>query len=575
MDKTKTLIEMLREIEERSPIAFPHAHFMSLAPLDVWARLLASSRARIPPKYWLRLFTSMWPSVMGTAVTLPERLAFSGLFHEHARETNCILRHDPGVTFVLGYFRSGTTHLHYLLNCDPQFFTPKWFHVSAPHGYVLSWAFLRLFMIPFLAEKRPQDDVSFGPDFPAEDDFALNNLSLASTLPGRLVLPRQWERFKRFHDLQNLSAREFARWRFGEWSFLSKMARLARDRGLLLKSPSHTARIPELLDLCGGFGNDDGRDPRQGPVANRPKFIHIARDPESVIRSNIRMLKRLSIYHFQERSSDEVIEERVVEEYVRTEERYLATRELIPKGHLVEIRYDDLVARPREVMRSVYDRLGLEWTDGFEMNLEAYLASIRDYQRAESQPTGYGISSIVRTRYSGRIEAIHEELARGSFDTGAGAEPMVGAGKDEPPEPVDRNEHPNVRMAKTVLTMVGMCMVCIVLWLVVANAAHNRYDWLVWPTGIAVGYAGLRVAGAGTMRLGLIASVLTLTALLGVSVPNTRTIYYRNHPNVSAADVWDTTTNELTAGPTIFWALMGMVTAYRFASRSRIRPGNR
>jgi len=430
-------------------------------------------------------------------------------------------------------------------------------------------------MIPFLSEKRPQDDVSFGPDFPAEDDFALNNLSLTSTLPGRLVLPDEWQRFRRFHDLQGLTAREMAKWRFAQWSFLYKMARLAGNRALLLKTPSHTARIPELLDLCGGFGNDDGGD-RGERIVNGPKFIHIARDPESVIESNIRMLQRLSIYHLQDRPADEVLGERVVEEYVRTEERYLATRDSIPKGHLVEVRYDDLVARPCEVMRSVYDRLGFAWSDAFEMNLNAYLASVRDYKRAKSQPSGNRLSSGVHARYADRIEAIREALACGSLEqSAAGVASIVGAGRDEPREAMDRNQHGNTRAAKTVLTMVGMCMVCILLWLVIANVAHNRYDWLIWPTGIAVGYAGLRAAGAGTMRLGLIASVITLTALLVVSVPNTRTIYYRNHPDVSAADVWDTTTNELTAGPTILWALMGMVTAYRFASRSRIRPGSR
>ena len=53
-------------------------------------------------------------------------------------------------------------------------------------------------MTPFYSTARPQDDVAFGPDVPAEDDFALCNGGLVSSLVGRHVLPRLRDVYDRF-----------------------------------------------------------------------------------------------------------------------------------------------------------------------------------------------------------------------------------------------------------------------------------------------------------------------------------------------------------------------------------------
>src|SRR5436189_5550104 len=105
-----------------------------------------------------------------------------------------------------------------------------WGGTLAPQGFFLSWSFLRVFMIPFISAKRPQDDVAIGPEWPAEDDFAVNNWTLASSLPGRFIVPRQHRRYDRFHFLEGLSPRELRRWRWTQYAFSWKLARLARGR---------------------------------------------------------------------------------------------------------------------------------------------------------------------------------------------------------------------------------------------------------------------------------------------------------------------------------------------------------
>lgn len=548
----------LEQLESRFPIAFPHAHFMSLAPIDIWLRLLINQRKPPSPKYWLRLAAAIAPSAIGTTITLPERLGLHHTLLNQYEKSQGVLHHDPGFIFILGYFRSGTTHLHYLLNCDPNLFTPKWFHCCAPHGFILSWAFLRLFMIPFLSETRPQDDVSFGPDYPAEDDFALNNLNLSSSLADRLIFPQNWNRYQRFHDLQTLSQGELTRWRFSQWSFLYKINRLARHRRVLLKSPSHTARLPDLLEMTNA--NDNA------------KFIHLTRDPDAVIRSNVRMLKRLSIYAFQNLPSDEELEHRVTNEYIQTEERYLTTRNKITKGNLVEINYDDLITDPINLMRSVYQKLNLPWTDTCSENMENYLHSVRDYKQT-NHTDHTNKQSTTRTKYHERITNITNTLQHSHFL----AQPSTAITREETGELDGINSASHAinkpLQFKIFIQPLAAMALCVLAWLLIANILHNRYDWLVWPSGITTGYLTLRSAPRGSVRLGVYAAILTLATLLIVSIPNTWTISYHHNPRIPFADIWQTTQHELTAGPTIFWTLMGIITAYRFGSRRRIAPG--
>src|SRR5438445_282150 len=83
--------------------------------------------------------------------------------------------------------------------------------------------------------------MAFAPEWPAEDDFAVNNWTGASSLMGRFVLPRMHGHYDRFHSLEGLTERERRRWRWTLWAFCWKIARLAGRRAILLKTPSHTA----------------------------------------------------------------------------------------------------------------------------------------------------------------------------------------------------------------------------------------------------------------------------------------------------------------------------------------------
>lgn len=551
---------------------------MAFAPLDAWARLLLRPARGIAARYWLRLGFGLITSVFGTAATLPERLLLAPILRWRAARSETTLRHDAGAVVVLGYFRSGTTHLHYLLSCDPQFRSPRWCETLAPQGWLLTWSFLRVFMIPFLSAKRPQDDVAIGPDWPAEDDFACNNWTLTSSLPSRFVIPSRHEHDARFHDLSRLSVAELGRWRWTQWAFVQKLAWISPGRAILLKSPSHTARVGELDRLLSG--------------RRKVRFVHISRDPAAVIQSNVNMAQRLGVYNLEDPPAQEETRRRVVEEYLASEEKYVAEAAGLEAGQLVEIRYEDLVADPMGTLRRVYRELGLEWTEAFERRVLAYLTTVRDYKPANQRDAKASSAAGGDERERARIEALTRRF-----------------GHDRPATARVEPERVDLRGGRAgrwrgVAALAGVWVAILVLWLVLAWVAGNRYDRLIWPIGMAIGWTVIRVAREGSTRLGLVTAAATLMLYVAHAWPSTfladygqrgaafaspeRPTGYLAGPGQARAfwglspwvtmDRWEwyhinlASRRALFGQSTMFWVAMGVVTAYRFASRKHVHP---
>lgn len=521
--------------------ALPVPHFMGCAPLDAWARLLLGPPVRVPLRYWPRLLVALAISALITALTLPERLLLAPVLFLRGRATRHTLAHKPGVLVVLGYFRSGTTHLHNLLACDRRSQTPRWFEALVPQGFLISWNFLRFFLLGFLSTKRPQDDMAFGPEWPAEDDFALNNWCAASGLAGRVILPERYAHFQRFHFLEGLTPREHARWRRAQWGFVAKLAFFSLGRRILLKSPPHTAHVRALLDLFG-----------PGNV----KFIHVSRAAPDVVRSNVAMLKRMSIYNLQHLPDDAVLLEHVVSEYDRTERAFLEHKDLIPAGSLATVRFEDLTADPVGEMRRAYETLGLPWTDALAHATDRYLDSVREYRPASQKRERTGEDDVER--------ACRERLAwmHRAFDHERPRQEKV-----EPPvtgfSPAELSRRH--RRAGALLPVIALA--CAGAWLGAALALDNRSDWMVWIAGIIIGIGAYRLAKVGSIRLGLWAGFLTVCVLVAVAFPATRLIYYKDNAGPTAWEMWDATRKELTSDATLPWIVFGVLSAYKLASR--------
>lgn len=536
---------MLDRLARHLP-ALPYPHFMAFAPLDCWARMLVQNGAitRIAPRYWLRVAGALCTSTLGTLLTLPERALLAVPQRRALRSAG---HQGPPIVVVLGYYRSGTTHLHYLLSCDPGMVTPRWHQALAPSGFAVSWLCLRYFLVPFLSSKRPQDDVAFGPEYPAEDDFAVCNTNASCSLPGRMALPGEWAHYRRLHGFEQAGAGEVDRFRAAQHAFTWRLSLLNPRKTLLLKTPSHTARVRLLSELYG----------------DRVRFVHISRPPTAVLASNIAMHERFASFLLQDHPGDAEIARRVIDEYDASERAFLEQSARLPPDRLARLRYQDLIADPIGQVERVYTQLGMTLSPAAREKMTHYLRSVSAYrtasQRASAspkreEPSPQPLPDALRWLIPafGHDQATVPER---SIPAAPNADPSVGSVAESP-------------VASAILAALW----CIAGWLLIAYFGGSRFDWLVWPVGVTIGLAALKTAGKGTPRLGILCAVLTALTMLIVAFPATWITDYKDARPVPWDHVWLSTRRGVLATNNWFWMILGVLSAHRFGSREHLRP---
>ena len=236
---------------------------------------------------------------------------------------------------------------------------------------VVRAAKLSKFLLP---KQRPMDDMAAGLDRPQEDEFALVNLGLPSPYLA-WAFPNHGPVDDEYLDLRTLPTAERDRWKRKWREFVHRVA-LANNRRIVLKSPTHTARVRTILEVF--------------PDA---KFIHIVRDPLVLFPSTVRLWKSLSeVQGFQHPRDDaDWMEKPVLDNFVRMYECFEQDRELIPPGRLVDIRYEDLW--PTRSARCGTSTSGSTWATSPRSSpaLMRYAMKSRDYKTNKyTLPPGSG-----------------------------------------------------------------------------------------------------------------------------------------------------------------------------------------
>jgi omega-hydroxy-beta-dihydromenaquinone-9 sulfotransferase len=264
--------------------------------------------------------------------------------------------------FILGRYRSGTTHLHNLLALDPQFAAPTLYQVFNPHTFLSIERLVAPVADSIIARRRYQDEMAQGAGLPSEDEFALCTMTgmspyLAWCFPGDGV---EYERYLTFRSLPD---EEVARWAHALTILLKKLT-VRFGRSLILKSPPHTARIRLLLGLF--------------PDA---RFVHIHRNPYDVFRSARHTMRVVQpLYHLRKGPVQDE-DGRIISVYTAMYDAYFEDRCLIAEGRLCDVGYEDLDRDPTGVVRSIYESLGLKGYDASRPQLESYVASIAGYRK--------------------------------------------------------------------------------------------------------------------------------------------------------------------------------------------------
>jgi omega-hydroxy-beta-dihydromenaquinone-9 sulfotransferase len=294
-------------------------------------------------------------SFLGSPVRVYENLRFGRAI---ARE-----RLDPPPVFIIGHWRSGTTNLHNHLLQDDQFGCVSFLQCLMPSGFLSMHGIVRRYLEKRLPETRPMDQVPAGLAEPMSEDFALGSIT-DLTHYHSYYFPRSADHiFRRTILFDDVTPAEIDQWGKDYLHLLRKVAYAAGGRRLLLKNPAHTGRIPHILKL---FPN--------------AKFIHVIRNPLPVYGSTCKLIEKfLDLFSLQKYDLDGV-SAHVLERYRLLMERYLRDRDLIPPGQLLEVRHEEMVANPMQVLERIYGDLKLPGFDEARPRMERYVATLSNYQ---------------------------------------------------------------------------------------------------------------------------------------------------------------------------------------------------
>jgi omega-hydroxy-beta-dihydromenaquinone-9 sulfotransferase len=345
--------------------------------LGDWLKLLKENSFSVDSAYLPRAISISFAAVMNSVFRWCE---------DHRYGTKWKDVPVPPPLFVLGHWRSGTTHLHYLLGRDDRFACPNFYQVFYPHTFLSTergFSGLTAFLLP---EHRAYDNVRLDLTVPCEDEFAICVSGfLTPYLTG--VFPRRAAHYDRFLTFRNAPPQAVEEWKSSLRLFLKKLM-LRYGKPLILKSPPHTGRIKLLLDMF--------------PDA---RFVHIHRDPYTVFQSFVHTYTAGLPFGRLQRTKEVDWTERVIRQYRELYDAFFEERGLIAAGHFHELGFKELEKDPVGEMRKLYEALDLPEFAKVEPALRTYVDSLSGYRKNVFPD----LAPVVRRRIAGEWRRCFEE----------------------------------------------------------------------------------------------------------------------------------------------------------------------
>lgn len=349
---------------ERVRVFLARRLFSSLAGMSAgdWLRELADNGFAVDPVYLPR-------ALLLSAAALPTAIDRRWEDRRFGAAVDAVAVPPP--LFVLGHWRTGTTHLHNLLAADGRFAYPNLFQAFNPHTFLLNEDRLTRLVAPWVPRRRLMDDVRVAPDTPQEDEFALAAATGLSPYLG-WAFPRRRAHYDRYLTFRAAAPGEVERWKAALLRFARKLT-FKTGRPLVLKSPPHTGRVRLLLEVF--------------PDA---RFVHVRRDPYAVFQSTRHFERTAAPALALQRTPPGDPDARVLARYAELYDAFLDDERLIPPGRLHEVRYEDLRADPVGELRRLYAALGLPDFEAARTGVEAHLGGVADYRPNSFPPLGAG-----------------------------------------------------------------------------------------------------------------------------------------------------------------------------------------
>lgn len=266
--------------------------------------------------------------------------------------------------FILGHWRSGTTHLYNVMVKSGAFaFVP-------PVATGLPWDLFGLARVfrPLLEKALPAhryiDNIPVTPDSPQEDEIAIANMTDLSFYHG-IYFPKKFDAFvARGLFFEGCSEAEIGRWRARFLYLLRKLSEYQDGKALLIKNPVYTGRLAMLREIF--------------PAA---KFVHLRRNPYEVFVS-MRNFYRKLFAEFALQSYGHVdIDEAIFSVYERMMDALARDATGLSPPDYLDLSYEELDRDGIGTLARIYGALELPGFADARPAFEAYLASVKTFEK--------------------------------------------------------------------------------------------------------------------------------------------------------------------------------------------------
>lgn len=355
----------MRVAQKRMSAALKHRwslghNYLAGITAGSWWQLLRENSFAVSPAYWHRAAFISLSSVLNSWHARTERQRFGSAI--------AATKIHPRPIFILGHWRSGTTHLHNLLALDERYAFANTYQVVNPATFLTTEEVRSKRFAWMVPAKRLMDNMALSFQSPQEEEFAPALLTLRSLYVG-MSFPRHMAHYERFLTFDDAPPEDREAWKSAHLEFSRKLSFKFGGRPLLLKSPPNTARVRMLLELF--------------PEA---RFIHIHRSPYEVYQSHLKFYDTVLWYTYLQRPNRAVLSDEILARYQATFAAFFRDQPLIPAGQFHEVAFADLERNPLGEMERIYRALDLGAFDAVQPKLAAYTASLRDYEKNKFTP---------------------------------------------------------------------------------------------------------------------------------------------------------------------------------------------
>lgn len=262
----------------------------------------------------------------------------------------------PRPVFIIGYWQSGTSPLHFHLCLDPRFGYLNTLQAVFPWTFLTGGWIVRGAMNRIIKNKdRGSDSYRLHESLPQGADLAMAKWSDLSIYHA-YVFPQAAESvFHRTVLMDDLSQNEIDRWKNQYRFLMQKIAFATGKPQIVMRNACDSGHIKLLLELF--------------PEA---RFVRMIRDPyETCQASDDRWESMCRIWSLQHFEMDR-LQHLTVEFFEQMMEKFDREKDLIPAGQLATVRYEELMDDPVGTMQQLYRDLELDGFDTVRPLIEQY-----------------------------------------------------------------------------------------------------------------------------------------------------------------------------------------------------------